>query len=94
MTLPADRDMPRSFSCSELRRAVSLPAVGVMRDVILNPLKEAVRREHGVDTWDDLLDAAEFSGNFRSVGSYPDEEMAKLALATGALDLPAVAVIR
>jgi hypothetical protein len=57
-------------------------------------LEEAVRREHGVDTWDDLLDAAEFSGNFRSVGSYLDEEMTKLAIAAGALDLPADAVIR
>jgi hypothetical protein len=41
-----------------------------------------------------LLGAAEFSGNYTSVGSYPDEEMAKLAKATGALDFPADAVIR
>ena len=65
-----------------------------MRDVILNLLEEAVRREHGVDAWESLLGAAEFTGNCTSVGSYPDEEMAKLARATGDLDLPADAVIR
>lgn len=66
-----DGDMPRSFSYPELRRAVGTPAVEAIKCVIVNLLEEMVRREHRVDTSDDLLEAAELSGNYRSLGSYP-----------------------
>jgi len=64
-----------------------------MKGVIFDVPEKAVRREHPVDTGDGLLDAAELSGNYTSLGSDPDAETAKLVRATGALDLPADAVV-
>lgn len=46
-----------------------------MKGVIFNLLEEAIVLEHGVDTWTDLIDAANVDGAFTSLGSYPDETM-------------------
>lgn len=55
-----------------------------MKGIIFNILEEAVTNEHGVDTWDDLLDAAGVDGAFTSLGSYPDETMLALVDAASA----------
>jgi hypothetical protein len=66
-----------------------------MKGVVFNLLEEVVCELHGEATWDDLLDAAEASGSYTSLGSYPDAEMSKLVLAASqALSLPPVDVLR
>ncbi len=52
-----------------------------MKGVVFNLLEEVVRRSHGEDTWDALLDHAGLAGSYTSLGSYPDEDMSKLVLA-------------
>jgi len=52
-----------------------------MKGVVFNLLEEVVRRSHGEDTWDALLDQAGLAGSYTSLGSYPDEDMSKLVLA-------------
>ena len=52
-------------------------------------------RDHGEDAWDDLLDAAGLEGIYTSLGSYPDEDLAKLvAASSSALDMPPDEVVR
>ena len=46
-----------------------------MKGVIFNVVEESVRAEHGEDTWDELLEAANLDGVYTSLGTYPDEEM-------------------
>lgn len=52
-----------------------------MKGIVFNLLEEAVSREFGPNTWDDLLDAAGLDGAYTSLGSYADEEVFKLVAA-------------
>jgi Haem-NO-binding len=66
-----------------------------MKGIVFNLLEEIVVREHGVDTWDALLDAAGVDGVYTSLGSYPDADlMALVGAASQALSLPADDVVR
>jgi heme-NO-binding protein len=66
-----------------------------MKGIVFNLLEECVRREHGEDTWDALLEAAGVDGAYTSLGSYPDEELARLVTAASqALDTPEDDVVR
>jgi hypothetical protein len=66
-----------------------------MKGIVFNLLQEVIVREHGENTWDDLLDAAGLDGVYTSLGSYPDEDLHRLvAAASSALDRPADDVIR
>lgn len=66
-----------------------------MKGVVFNLLEEVVCEHHGDAAWDDLLDAAEVSGSYTSLGSYPDVEMGKLVeAASTALSMPATDVLR
>src|SRR4029450_10824779 len=60
---------------------VDLLGAELMKGVVFNLLEEVVRRRHGEDTWDALLDQAGLAGSYTSLGSYPDEDMSKLVLA-------------
>jgi hypothetical protein len=50
-----------------------------VKGVIYNLVEEVVRRERGVDTWDDVVDEAGVSGAYTSLGTYPDSDMDELA---------------
>jgi Haem-NO-binding len=66
-----------------------------MKGIVFNLLEELVSRDHGEDTWDDMLDAAGLSGVYTSLGNYADEDLMKLvATASAKLDLPADDVVR
>ena len=66
-----------------------------MKGIVFNLLQEVVSAEHGEDTWDSLLDAAELDGSYTSLGSYPDEELGRLVVAASeALNVPADDVVR
>lgn len=66
-----------------------------MKGIIFNLFEEIVARDHGEDTWDDLLDAAGLDGVYTSLGNYPDEDLGKLVgAASGALDTPPDEVVR
>lgn len=66
-----------------------------MKGIVFNLLEEVVRREHGEDTWDALLDSAGVDGSFTSLGSYPDEQMMKLVEAACAgLNMPGDSVLQ
>jgi len=66
-----------------------------MKGIVFNLLEEVVRREHGEDTWDHLLEDARLEGVYTSLGNYPDEELMKLvSVASAALKVPAEAVVR
>lgn len=66
-----------------------------MKGILFNLLAEVVRREHGEDTWDRLLDAAGLDGAYTSLGNYPDADMMKLVgIAASALNLPPDDVVR
>lgn len=49
-----------------------------MKGVIFNLLEEVVRRCDGEDAWDALLDAADLTGVYTSLGNYPDGDLGKL----------------
>jgi hypothetical protein len=49
-----------------------------MKGIVFNLLEEVVRRDLGEATWDNLLDAAEASGSYTSLGTYSDAEIASL----------------
>lgn len=55
-----------------------------MKGVVFNLLEEAVLREFGPDTWDDLLDDANVGGAYTSLGNYSDEEILALVGAAAA----------
>jgi hypothetical protein len=58
-------------------------------------LEEAVRSEYGIDPWDVLLEAAQSSGVYTSLGNYPDSDLfALVAAAARVLHLPERDVIR
>jgi len=66
-----------------------------MKGVIFNLLEEVVRQEHGDDTWDRLLEDANCEGVYASLGSYADEELARLVTAaSSALEIEPDEVIR
>ncbi len=66
-----------------------------MKGVVFNLLEAVVSQQYGEDTWDNLLDAAEVSGSYTSLGNYPDEEMMKLVgAASKALSLTDNEVLR
>ena len=46
-----------------------------MKGIIFNLLEDVVIRNHGEDTWDQLLSAAGLDGSYTSLGSYPDEQV-------------------
>ena len=53
-----------------------------MQGLVFNLLRDVVERDHGADTWDDVLEAAGSSGVHSSLGTYPDEELHALVEAT------------
>lgn len=66
-----------------------------MKGIVFNLLEELVRRDHGENTWDALLESAGLDGTYTSLGSYPDEEMTKLVgAASRALRRPSDAILR
>jgi hypothetical protein len=66
-----------------------------MKGVVFNLLEAVVRRDHGDDTWEDLLEAAHADGAYTSLGNYPDDEMMRLvAAAAAALNMPPDEVVR
>jgi hypothetical protein len=66
-----------------------------MKGVIFNLLEEAVREEHGEDTWDDLLESAGLEGAYTSLGNYPHEDLVKLVgAASEALSIPGDDIVR
>jgi hypothetical protein len=65
-----------------------------MKGVVFNLLEQLVARDFGEDTWDALLEAGGLDGVYTSLGSYPDEDLAKLvSAASDALAMPADDVV-
>ena len=65
-----------------------------MKGVVFNLLEQLVARDFGEDTWDALLEASGLDGVYTSLGSYPDEDLAKLvSAASEALAMPADDVV-
>jgi hypothetical protein len=52
-----------------------------MKGILFNLLQDVVIRNHGEDTWDQLLTAAKLDGAYTSLGSYPDEQIHELVAA-------------
>lgn len=52
-----------------------------MKGIVFTLLEEIVAREHGEETWESMLDAAELEGAYTAVGNYPDEEFMRLVAA-------------
>ena len=66
-----------------------------MKGVVFNLLEELVTRDHGEDTWDDLLETADLEGAYTSLGSYDDADLMKLVGAgSHALDVPPDDIVR
>ena len=66
-----------------------------MKGLVFNLLADVVRREHGEDTWDALLDTAGVSGAYTSLGNYPTTDIVKLVdAAAAALKVPPDDVLR
>lgn len=66
-----------------------------MKGVVFNLLEEAVTREFGPDTWDDLIDGADASGAYSSLGNYADDEIVQLvATAAATLKITNAEVLR
>lgn len=55
-----------------------------MKGVVFNLLEEAVSRQFGPETWDDLLDDADLPGAYTSLGNYSDAEIVALVSAAAA----------
>jgi hypothetical protein len=55
-----------------------------MKGIVFNLLEEAVSRQYGEDTWDDLLEAAGLDGAYTSLGNYPDHHLTDLVKAASA----------
>jgi Haem-NO-binding len=65
-----------------------------MKGIVFNLLEQLVARDHGEDMWDTLLESSRLPGVYTSLGSYPDEDFARLvSAASEALDIPADDVI-
>ncbi len=66
-----------------------------MKGVVFNLLETVIVRDHGVDVWEVLLDAASLDGVYTSLGSYDDADLTALvAAASAALDVPADGILR
>lgn len=66
-----------------------------MKGIVFNLLEEVVRREHGENAWDDLLDAAGVAGAYTSLGNYDDADLARLVSAAArSLNLSEYDVVR
>ncbi|EGF33199.1 hypothetical protein IMCC9480_951 [Oxalobacteraceae bacterium IMCC9480] len=66
-----------------------------MKGIIFNLLEEAVSKEFGDATWDKLLDEANLSGAYTSLGNYADGEVVALVgAASKALNLPPRDILR
>lgn len=66
-----------------------------MKGIVFNLLEEVVIAQYGEVAWDGLLDATGLAGSYTSLGSYPDEEVAKLVAAGAqALDMSPTDVLR
>jgi hypothetical protein len=66
-----------------------------MKGIVFNLLEELVRRDHGENTWDALLESAGLEGAYTSLGSYPDEELMLLVSeASRMLRKPVEAILR
>lgn len=66
-----------------------------MKGIVYNLLEQIVTREHGEETWDDLLDAADLEGSYTSLGSYADADLMKLVgAASRTLDTPPDEIVR
>jgi hypothetical protein len=49
-----------------------------MKGILFNLLEDVVIRNHGEDTWDQLLAASALDGAYTSLGSYPDDQIQDL----------------
>ena len=66
-----------------------------MKGIVFNLLEEVVIAQHGDAAWDMLLDATGLSGDYTSLGNYPDQEIEKLVAAgAGALKMSPADVLR
>ena len=66
-----------------------------MKGIIFNLLEECVSNEFGEATWDKLLDEANLSGAYTSLGNYADVEIVALVdAASKALNLPPQDILR
>ncbi len=52
-----------------------------MKGVVFNVFEDAVRRVHGDDVWDDVLERAGLGGAYTSLDTYPDRELNALVRA-------------
>ncbi len=50
-----------------------------MKGVVFNVVEEVVSDVYGIDTWDDLLDAAGADGAYTALGNYHDVELVRIA---------------
>ncbi len=67
----------------------------IMKGIIFNLLEAVITRDHGANTWDDLLEAAQVEGAFTSLGNYPDADLFKLVgAASVALKLPPEVIVK
>lgn len=72
-----------------LRREVDV------KGVVFNLLEEVVVRDFGPDMWDTLIDDAQVSGAYTSLGNYSDEEIVQLVnTAADKLNLTSSEVLR
>ncbi len=66
-----------------------------MKGVVFNLLEALVRRDHGEDTWDAILEVANLEGVYTSLGNYDDAELFQLvSAASQVLQLPADPIVR
>lgn len=55
-----------------------------MKGVLFNVVEDVVTEVMSADAWDDIVERAEVSGAYTSLGNYPDEELGRLVAATAA----------
>ena len=66
-----------------------------MKGIVFNLLEKTVSTEFGEETWDKLLDEANLSGAYTSLGTYNDDEIVALVgVASKTLSLPPADVLR
>jgi predicted hydrocarbon binding protein len=66
-----------------------------MKGVVFDLLEQVIVRDHGEDTWDNLLTSAGLAGAYTTLGTYPDGDLFRLvAEASKTLGLPANDIVR
>jgi hypothetical protein len=66
-----------------------------VKGIVFNLLEQVVTRDHGENTWDDLLSSAGLTGAYTSLGSYPDEDFGRLVRAASeGLNVPSQDLVR